>query len=81
MEAIDGVDLMYANVAETLASDWMQHQIVPQEIRIRSARLLNVLEPLASELGITLSSAKKLPAVNRAKRSMIAHLGDEKLHF
>ena len=75
MEAIDGVDLMYANVAETLASDWMQHQIVPLEIRVRSARLLNVLEPLASELGITLSSAKKLPAVNRAKRSMIAHLG------
>lgn len=78
MEARDGVDLMYANVAETLASDWMQHQIVPQEIRVRSARLLNVLGPLASELGITLSSAKKLPAVNRAKRSMIAHLGDEK---
>lgn len=75
MEAIGGVDLMYANVAETLASDWMQHQIVPQEIRVRSARLPNVLEPLASELGITLSSAKKLPAVNRAKRSMIAHLG------
>lgn len=75
MEAIDGVDLMYANVAETLASDWMQHQIVPQEIRVCSARLLNVLEPLASELGIMLSSAKKLPAVNRAKRSMIAHLG------
>ena len=75
MEAIDGVDLTYANVAETLASDWMQHQIVPREMRVRSARLLNVLEPLASELGITLSSAKKLPAVNRAKRSMIAHLG------
>jgi hypothetical protein len=73
MEAIDGVDLMYASVAETLASDWMQHQIVPQEIRVRSTRLLNVLEPLASELGITLSSAKKLPAVNRAKKSMIAH--------
>ena len=63
MEAIDGVDLTYANVAETLASDWMQHQIVPREMRVRSARLLNVLEPLASELGITLSSAKKLPAV------------------
>jgi hypothetical protein len=75
MEAIDGVDLMYASVAETLASDWTQHQIVPQELRVRSARLLKVLEPLASELGITLSSAKKLPAVNRAKRSMIAHFG------
>lgn len=75
MEAIDGVDLMYANVAEALASNWMQHQIVPQEIRVRSARLLNVLEPLASELGITLSSTKKLPALNRAKKSLIAHFG------
>lgn len=74
MEAIEGVDLMYASVAEILTSDWMQHQSVPQEIRVRSTRLLNVLEPLASELGITLSSAKKLPAVNRAKKSMIAHL-------
>lgn len=81
MEAVDGVGLLYASVAEILASDWMQNQMVPQEIRARSPRLLNVLEPLASELGITLSSAKKLPAVNRAKRSMIAHLGDEKLHF
>jgi hypothetical protein len=75
MEAVDGVDLMYARAAETLAFDWIQHQIVPQEIRVRSARLLNVLEPLASELGITLSPARKLPAVSRAKRFMIAHLG------
>jgi hypothetical protein len=75
MEAVDGVDLMYASAAETLASHWMQHQIVPKEIRVGSARLLNVLESLASELGIMLSSVKKLPAVNRAKRSMIAHLG------
>jgi hypothetical protein len=81
MEAIDGVELMYARVAETLASDWKQHQMVPQEIRVRSARLLNVLQPLATELAVTLSLVKKLPALNRAKRSMIEHLGDEKLHF
>jgi hypothetical protein len=81
MGAIDGVDLMYANVAETLASDWMQHQIVPQEIRVRSARLLNVLEPIASKLNVKLTLAKKLSALNRAKRSMIEHFGGEKLHF
>lgn len=75
MEAIDGVDLMYASVAEKLTSDWMKHQIVPQEIRTGSARLLNVLQPLAAELDITLTFAKKLPALNRAKRSMNAHLG------
>ena len=75
MGAVDGVDLMYASVAETLASDWMQHQLVPQEIRARSARLLNVLHPLASELDVTLSLAKKLPALDRAKRSMIQHFG------
>lgn len=77
MEAIDGVDLMYANVAETLASNWMQHEVVPREIRVRSARLLNVLAPLTNELGITLSPAKKLPAVNRARTSMIAYLEGE----
>lgn len=75
MEAVDGVDLMYASAAETLASDWMHHQIVPQEIKVRSARLLNVLQPLASELDLTLSLAKKLPALNQAKESMIEHLG------
>jgi len=75
MEAVDGMDVMYASVAETLAYDWMQHQIMPQEIRVGSARLLNVLEPLASKLDVTLSLAKKLPALNRAKKSMIEHLG------
>jgi len=75
MEAVDGVDLMYASVTETLASNWMQHQMVPQEIRVRFARLLNLLHPLASELDVTLSLVKKLPALNRAKRSMIEHLG------
>jgi hypothetical protein len=76
MEAVDGVELMYASVAETLASNWMQHQMVPQEIRVRSARLLNVLQPLASEVAVTLSLVKKLPGLNRAKRSMIEHLGE-----
>jgi hypothetical protein len=75
LEAVDGVDLLYASVAEILASDWMQNQMVPQEIRVRSPRLLNVLRPLASELEATLSLAKNLPALNRAKRSMIEHLG------
>lgn len=75
MEATDGVDLMYAGVAETLASDWLQHQFVPQEIRVSSARLPTVLEPLASKLNVKLTLAKKLPALNRAKRSMIEHLG------
>lgn len=81
MEAVEGVDLMYASVAETLVSDWMQHQMVPQEIRARSARLLTVLEPLASELAIALSLVKKLPALNRAKTSLIEHFGDENRHF
>ena len=40
-------------MAETLASHWIQHRIVPQEIRVGSARLLNVLQPLASELDVT----------------------------
>ncbi len=75
MQAVDGVDLMYASVAETLASDWTQRQIVPQEIRVGSARLLNVLQPFARELDVTLSLAKKLPALNRAKRAMFQHLG------
>ena len=75
IEAVDGVDLMYASVAETLAADWMHHQIVPQEVRVGSVRLLNVLQPLATQLDMTLSLVKNLPALNRAKRSMIEHLG------
>lgn len=75
LEAIDGVDLMYASVAEKLVSDWLQHELVPQEVRTGSARILSMLQPLASELDVKLSLAKKLPALNRAKRSMIAHIG------
>jgi hypothetical protein len=75
MEAVDGVDLMYASAAETLASNWLQLEMVPQEIRASSTRLLSVLQPLASELDMKLSLAKRLPALNRARRAMIQHLG------
>jgi hypothetical protein len=75
MEAVDGVDLVYASVAEKLASYWMQHQIVPHEIRAGSTRLLNVLQPFTGEVGVKLSLAKNLPALNRARRSMIEQLG------
>ena len=53
-------------VAETLASDWMQHQLVAPGNKCL-ARLLNVLHPLASELDMTLSLAKNLPALDRGQ--------------
>jgi len=75
LEAIDGMDLMYASLVEKLASQFVEHQIVPEEIKACSNKLLNVLQPLEDELDIALTFAKTLPALNRARRSLMEHFG------
>jgi hypothetical protein len=69
--AVDGIDLMYAGLAETVASRWAEYEIVPEEIRVRSMRLASVLEPLADEPGVSISVVERLPAIADVKQMLI----------
>jgi hypothetical protein len=67
LEGVDGIDLMYASLAERMASNWLQQESVPEEIRARSVRLLNAFENLAGELGVALCLVEELPAIDEAR--------------
>ena len=73
LEATEGIDLMFANLSEKLASQWLEHAMVPQQLKVRSQRLADLLHQLADQLALSISLAKKLPELNRAKKSLIAH--------
>jgi hypothetical protein len=67
LEAGDGVDLMYADLAEKVAKMWLRHEVVPTELRARSSRLLDMFQYFAGEVGFELSLVKELPGVDEAK--------------
>ncbi|HKO96814.1 MAG TPA: hypothetical protein VJU86_07480 [Pyrinomonadaceae bacterium] len=67
LDARDGVDLMYADLAEKVAKIWLRQGVVPSELRARSSRLLNMFQYLAGEVGFELSLVKELPSVDEAK--------------
>lgn len=73
LEATEGVDLLLASLPEKLASQWLEHAMVPQQLKVRSQRLADLLQQLADQLALSISLVKKLPELERAKKSLIAH--------
>ena len=67
LEARNGIDLLYAELAERVAEIWLKQGVVPGELRARSLRLLNMFQWFAGELEFELSLVKELPAVDEAK--------------
>ena len=51
-------------------------QRLPREIRVAQHQLKTLLEPLAAELGITVRTAKRLPALQEAKQELLTMMGD-----
>jgi hypothetical protein len=75
LEARSGIDLMYAELAEKVAEIWLKQEVVPDELRARSMRLLNMFQWFASELEFELSLVKELPAIDEAKRVILEKIG------
>lgn len=67
LQAPDGIDLMYADLAEKVAKMWLRQEVVPTELRARSLRLLNMFQYFAGEVGFGLSLTKELLAVDEAR--------------
>lgn len=51
-------------------------QRLPREIHVDQHQLKIFLEPLAAELGITVRTVKRLPALQEAKREILSLMGD-----
>jgi hypothetical protein len=51
-------------------------QRLPGEIRVDQHQLRTLLEPLAAELGITVRTVKRLPALREAKRRLLTMMDD-----
>jgi hypothetical protein len=73
VEATEGVDLMFASLPEKLASQWLENAMVPQQMKVKSQRLADLLQQVAGQMGLSVSLVKKLPELNRAKKSLTAH--------
>ena len=71
LEAADGVDLMYASLAEKVATIWLQNETVPTELRGQTVRLLNMFQYLAGEVGFSLTLLDALPTIDEAKQFIV----------
>jgi hypothetical protein len=54
------------------------HGLVPDTLWMRKEQLRELLEPVATRLGIELRSANKLPAIDRAKRELFKFLKNQR---
>jgi len=50
-------------------------KFLPAELRVKSSEAKTLLEPLASQLGITLRVVKLLPAIESLKHHLLAYMG------
>jgi hypothetical protein len=79
LSAERSLNRMYASVPETVANLLWQVKVLPKQIIVRSALLLDLLEPLEAERKIQLRSANKLPSLDKAIRSMTQLLATGKM--
>jgi hypothetical protein len=77
LEAVNGIDLLYAELPERVANIWLQEEMVPVEVRTCSVRVLNMLELCANDLDFQLSLQDELPAIDEAKISLLEQVLSE----
>jgi uncharacterized protein DUF6930 len=79
LTAEDSLNTMYASVPERVAWLLWEAKVLPKQIIVRSARLLDLLEPLEKELKIQLRCANELPSIDEATASMAKWLQTNKM--
>lgn len=77
MQAEPSLKEMRAEVPSKLAGWLAQAGVVPEKITARSEQLLELLEPLAEMLNVTLYRADELPGIDSAADSMFGWLSGE----
>jgi hypothetical protein len=74
LEVTAGIDLTYAELAENVATKWLEHEVVPVEVHVRSARLAGALEPLSDQLNVAIHMADEMPALDDAKEFLVQQM-------
>jgi hypothetical protein len=62
-----GLETMWGMVPLTLLRQFVRLRLLPHRIKVRSAFLARLLEPLAEELGIVVRATPNLPSLDEAK--------------
>jgi len=65
------LDSMYASIPGKIVELLPANNVLPKQIIVRSELLLDLLEPIATELKIQLRQADELPAIDEASASMM----------
>jgi hypothetical protein len=63
---------------KTILDGIESHKLLPAKLAFRKDELRELFGPLASQLGIEVESAKKLPAVDRARRELSKFMGQRR---
>lgn len=74
MAAEHGVDMMYANIPDSLAAIFAKAGTLPERLLIQSSRLMELLEPLSEQLELPLSLVQNLRGMDRAQAFLLAKM-------
>ncbi len=74
LQAVPSLEAMWGQVDLELVRVLASNRILPARIKVRSAFLHQLLEPLAAELRFKLTRSRTLPALDEARDSLFDHL-------
>jgi hypothetical protein len=69
------LEAMWGQIPHCVVQHFAQLGAVPAEVRVRSGLLYQLLGSLTEDLGFKLTRSRRLPNLDRAKRSMLARFG------
>ena len=69
-QALDGMVAMWEQIPDKAVSVLNRAGFRPSELRVRSDRLLHLLQPLAPKLGIKIRHCHRLPVIEEAREAM-----------
>lgn len=69
------LEAMWEQIPMTLVQQLAQAGVLPQNVRVRSDLLLQLIRPLADELSFYLKQSKRLPHLDAAREFMSGYMG------
>ena len=75
LQPLPSLDALWATAPERLMQLFIKLGVVPNEIHLISPKLMDLLQPLAKEIGFQLKAKKRLPMLDSAKQGMLQMMG------
>ena len=77
-QALEGMVAMWEQIPNKAVSVLNRAGFRPSELRVRSDRLMHLLQPLVPKLGLKISHRHRLPAIEEAKEAMFQFLAKQR---